>query len=468
MEKSRYAKLLKRNRQLSRKLKLSRKKFSRKVKKLSTELSKCKKSRQKLKLKRDGKKEPSRCKDAGKKEPSRCKDGGKEDNHPVLFFKKLLKDENVIMDGNLEGMDTNTIDFFTEFFNKFKSINVTINEDEIVKSSFIKPFSDIFNHIHPEIQPTLEKTMTKTFTYVTNVKRQVRIRISTDNDEDENNIKKYLYMIIFWLNVVTQYADDNICTGTLDIMIMLSKLKKTLPSSSPNDYIDKKHINTGFSDKCKHIVIYRKEEWFKVFIHETFHNYSLDFFKNNTNPHIKNMILDFFGIENKFLEVKLFEAYTESWARIMNALIIAFDKEKNKIRKFIKLADENIKIEILNGYFQVCKILKFMNLTMENLKSYNEETSNLSYYFLCSILYSDYQGYLLWLRHNNKKDRILQFDNDNSDEKQIKFVEFIKSKSGPDSIFMKNIKYFTEKFFTRNDKSYLYSYMRKSVLDFPL
>ena len=106
---------------------------------------------------------------------------------------------------------------------------------------------------------------------------------------------------------------------------------------------------------------------------------------------------------------------------------------------------------------------------MDNLKSYNEETSNLSYYFLCSILYSDYRDYLQWLRNNNKKNKILQFDNDNSEEKQKKFVEFIKSKSGPDSKFIKNINYFNDKFFTSDSSStsdsYLYTYMRKSILD---
>ena len=46
MKKSRYAKLLKRNRKLSQKLKLSRNKFSRKLRQLSSQLSKCRKLRQ--------------------------------------------------------------------------------------------------------------------------------------------------------------------------------------------------------------------------------------------------------------------------------------------------------------------------------------------------------------------------------------------------------------------------------------
>ena len=42
------------------------------------------------------------------------------------------------------------------------------------------------------------------------------------------------------------------------------------------------NINGGVSNVCvknslSEIVIFRREEWFKVLIHETFHNYGLDF-----------------------------------------------------------------------------------------------------------------------------------------------------------------------------------------------
>jgi hypothetical protein len=271
-------------------------------------------------------------------------------------------------------------------------------------------------------------------------------------------------MMIFWLSIVVQYADDNACKRQpLSIVLMLSPLKKKLPSvtCSGECEIQKPMVNTGYSVKCDHIVIYRREEWFKVFVHETFHNYSLDFFEH-TNEDVIHQLRQHFGIVRN-LEVRLFEAYTESWARIMNALLLAFDKEKKSLTTFMTIADRNIQLERLNAYYQTSKILKYMNLSLDTLHDYNEETSNLSYYFFCAMLYSDYQEYIDWSYKNNTRGRVIQFDKENTYEEQEKFKDFIIKKS-KSKTFKSNMMYFKTLFEKTTENTILSTYMKKSLL----
>ena len=67
------------------------------------------------------------------------------------------------------------------------------------------------------------------------------------------------------------------------------------------------------------VVIYRKEEWFKVFLHETMHYFAFD--ENLDNNELIDEISDFFLLKKK---IKVYEAYCEFWSRIMNSVFIAF------------------------------------------------------------------------------------------------------------------------------------------------
>lgn len=391
----------------------------------------------------------------------RTGDGGGNDDDPVKFFETLL-DSNKTIALNRE-VTTSTRQFFTEFFTKFRATSVTIDKSQIQKSDNISNY-DFLHYIDSRIRSDVSEQIQHTYFYHTYVDRPIKIYISANTKKDENKISKYLQMMVFWLHIVSQYTNKHVCNSeTLTIIVILSDLKKAVPSPSCETEctIEKPMVNTGFSDKCRQIVIYRKEEWFKVFVHETFHNYGLDFV-TYSNSKVCQQLLEFFKIEEN-LEVKLFEAYTESWARIINCLLLAYDNEKTNLGRFIELAERNIQLERLNAYFQMCKILHYMNLRFENLKTYTEETSNLSYYFFCAILYSDYQDYIQWSYTNNTPKRILQFDNDYSTDKQTNFANFIMLKSESNS-FKTNLKYFKKLFSSASPHNYLYTYMKKSLL----
>ena len=91
------------------------------------------------------------------------------------------------------------------------------------------------------------------------------------------------------------------------------------------------HVNSAFSSVCVpngEIVIFRREEWLKVFIHETFHAFGFDeglHYSDDLNNNIRKV----FSLD---IDFKVGEAYTESWARIINCIFYSYMNtiQKNK------------------------------------------------------------------------------------------------------------------------------------------
>jgi hypothetical protein len=235
-----------------------------------------------------------------------------------------------------------------------------------------------------------------------------------------------------WLFVLNEYSSKS-CSKTLVIYLYFTSLEKRLPNSNI-DILDEHNVNTAFTSTCpvdSEIVIFRKEEWFKVLIHESFHNFALDFSDMSTYECTKD-VLSIFPVNS---EVNLFESYTEFWARIMNVLFCSYmHTQKNNIDEFLKYTEMLINFERLYAFFQMVKILNFMDIEYKQLyeKSvhatnvrkhlYKENTNILSYYIITLQLINNYQGFLSWCDTNNTS--ILQFKKTNANLDH--FCEFIK------------------------------------------
>ena len=76
-----------------------------------------------------------------------------------------------------------------------------------------------------------------------------------------------------------EYEIDD-CVKNLDVDIFLTKQKKTLPEIK-DKVIGPKNVNTAYTYRCVHgstsIKLYREEDLMKVFFHETFHTFNMDF-----------------------------------------------------------------------------------------------------------------------------------------------------------------------------------------------
>jgi len=248
--------------------------------------------------------------------------------------------------------------------------------------------------------------------------------------------EEYISKVVMWLYILSNCA-SNKCSKKLNIYIYLTSLEKILPRTRM-DILDEYNVNTAFTTTCpvdSEIVIFRKEEWFKVLIHETFHNFGLDFSDMN-NDYCKEIILSIFNVES---DVNLYEAYSEFWAEIMNTLFCNFFllEDKTNVKQFLNPnSNFMIETEINFSFFQMTKVLHFMGLTYEDLYSheedsrmlrqtlYKENTNVLAYYVIKTILLNNYTDFLIWCKKNNNS--ILQFKKTSINLKR--FCEFIKNR----------------------------------------
>lgn len=244
---------------------------------------------------------------------------------------------------------------------------------------------------------------------------------------------KHVDSIIMWLYILNEYASKQ-CASNLVVYFYFTSLEKHLPNSNIQ-VLNENNVNTAFTTTCPkdaEIVVYRKEEWFKVFIHESFHNFALDFSDMN-NTECTNYILNIFPVQS---EVNLYESYTEFWAEIINALFCSFFalNDKNDVESFLSNSDFFINFERTYSFFQLTKALRFMGLSYTDLYSknihrkalretmYKEKTNVLSYYVIKTILMNNYQDFLYWCTKNNLS--LLQFKK--TLKNQMEYCKFIE------------------------------------------
>jgi len=184
--------------------------------------------------------------------------------------------------------------------------------------------------------------------------------------------------------------------------IFLSPVKKYYPE---DQVFGPANVNTGYASTEK-IVVYREEEWLKVFIHECFHFFKFDGLL--FSPEFTPRILKLFPVNSK---VNVYESYCEAWARTMNCCLIA--------------AYTNVPVSILlkrekkHAIRHMVNVLHHMGLTYHDIhhsSSFTENTNVLAYVVLCSIVMNtdylsscpfqlkDVESYLKCIEGNYKKD----------------------------------------------------------------
>jgi hypothetical protein len=268
--------------------------------------------------------------------------------------------------------------------------------------------------------------------------KRINIYFILNDLYDKINKEKYdshAKLIIMWLFIAISYAQKD-CSDHYSIYLYFTNHNKTLPIDN-KIIIDRIHVNTAFTRSCNspgEIVVFRKEEWFKVFIHETFHSFNLDFsnmYFTETQKNIKQI----FNIDTN---IDLFEAYTEFWALIIHTIFCSFYliQDKHNINLFLKTAANLIYIERSYSFFQMVKILDYMGIKYNNLHStdnisvtlkdmcYKDKTNVLCYYIIKLVLLDNYQDFFMWCLENNIN--LLMFNIDEK-KKQLKFVNFIET-----------------------------------------
>jgi len=283
-----------------------------------------------------------------------------------------------------------------------------------------------YSYIPPEVRTIIERSNKLQKTYEFRIRKDVyRINMVLPIQEKQALSKmqhsKYerfcnesLYKIYLWLFVSDHFAPHE-CSPIMTINLFFTDHLKMIAKTKMQP-LGEIHANTAFTTSCStetEINLFRSEEWFKVLIHETFHNLGMDFSEMDCSE-ADRAILQLFPIQKS--EVRLFETYCEMWAEIINVIFVVFfstkssQDDQNIINQIIiKKIETMLKIESAWSVFQCGKILDHYGLTYQQLtdsesvvakykrkSQYKEETYILSYYVIKSVFMTHVDDFIEW------------------------------------------------------------------------
>jgi hypothetical protein len=269
------------------------------------------------------------------------------------------------------------------------------------------------------------------------------------------NIIEKMYTI---LNLLSLYSP---LKGLFDISIYFTDFKKTMPKSGVLDLIN---VNTAYTSKLYDnidIHIFRTEEWYKVLIHEVFHALKLDFAFSDQQNNSSAFIYDLFKIQ--IADPRIYEAYTESFANILNVLSISFfnTRIKSNYSLMLKKFEEYINNEINWSFIQANKVMNYNNLKYENMihtykhrYEYEEKTHIISYYIVKLILLFHFNDFSEWCISTNKG---LKFDVSNIES----FFTFIREHHDTDEFLIK-----MKEFGNINTTGFIKNTLRMSIYEY--
>ena len=225
-----------------------------------------------------------------------------------------------------------------------------------------------------------------------------------NNKISDSKILNYAQQMLVWLLVVKQYETDD-CVKNLLIDVFLTNKKKVLPNLK-NEIIGPVNVNTAYTYRCMRgstsIKLFREEDLMKVFFHETFNTFNMDFLNS-----VKKQVQNIFNIDSS---ISIFESYCETWARIFHSLFLSIIQNNmennNKILKYFKVL---MCIESLHSLLQSSKVFSHMNLTIEDAinnteklhDNFKEKSHVFSYYFVTAILMLNIDSFINFCTNNN-------------------------------------------------------------------
>lgn len=241
------------------------------------------------------------------------------------------------------------------------------------------------------------------------------------------------------MHLVSMHASRSTCSSALSIYIYMTEFKKLFPTKK-GEVIDAEHVNTGMAYHCartNEVVVYRKEEWFKVLIHELFHAMGLSFIESDmpkgVDRAMQSMLQTMYSISHP---VRIYETYCEIWARILNVVFDCFvDDHANPVygtshndtefRVFMECVMEGLGKNARFAQHQCAKLLRYADLSHDILatpneknraivaEKYRENTNVFAYYVLTHSLLHSPTDFMTWCYRNNpltpNKKGIMQF-----------------------------------------------------------
>lgn len=280
-----------------------------------------------------------------------------------------------------------------------------------IESQEIDRLFDFLNKVKPYPYQIISKSLSSSMFQFANELIFASEKIK--NSMDDYNIK-YHYQLEFpnntvnvniyskeklknntFLNEIFRYIQFIISIHPVDIDITinyhLTNEKKYFRDRIPT----KEDVNSGsctISDTHCIINIWRKEEILKVTLHEMFHALKHDRYKDTSE--IIEVFKQKYNLNSE--KINTHEAYTETWANLINCFLISQTyEEKNKNFAFKNL----VAIEKYHTLFQAQKILTKIGRNKVNL---DKNTNVTAYFLIRGEIYQDLDSFLEFCRTENE------------------------------------------------------------------
>ncbi len=262
----------------------------------------------------------------------------------------------------------------------FDKMPTAMRNGGVVESPRLPPDAH-FGAIVPSLRPGAAPLAELTYAW-TIAGRAVRLRFFCYGmNQCVETCRREARCMYAWLRMAFRLAPQR-CAEKLSASIYMTEDSRLLPSSSVT-VLGPEHVNGGLSHVCARdgeIAVYRAEEFGKVFIHETFHALGLDQAGRESSAS-QEIIARAFRVP---ADADLAEAYTESWATIISAILSALTGGDDILTELAR--------EQVFAAGQAAKVLGHMGLpttvfsdASENAKVlrsllYKQETPVLAYY----------------------------------------------------------------------------------------
>lgn len=310
--------------------------------------------------------------------------------HPLMYvgLLDLYKKNKLSVEFNFD------LNNFSEFVSWCKNNKKDMNLEKIFKNS---KYYDVFFNPPPSRVYLHELLYTNMFISL-DVLQHAECEDLDYYNYSENGIEIHAYCIknddqintSLIYGIVSLFRKMFDMKKTLKLIVFMGNQKKFLNSS---EFICSDSVNSGLSIKDEVIMIWRKEEFYKVLIHELIHYFGLDFYifddiYIDLEKHFKQT-LNILGVD------RINESYTELTALMIHSIIysILFKQSFNDIFNY----------EIMFSKFQVAKIIDkmdckdFSDILNKNIK---QMTSVCSYYIVKYIFLEHFNLFLDYWKNN--------------------------------------------------------------------
>ena len=372
----------------------------------------------------------------------------------MFFFQDFIPNKIIIE------YDSNTNINYESLTNKYKKINNFLNEQK--KDNFFENLKNKYlkgNDFFPQKYYKYIISSNSPLKYYYNFKYINSIfRFETINELSEYDLKKIYFIIQFYIYLNKNNID-------LFFLVIFLPLKKKIPHKKKN-ILTSTEINSGFCvsnylNNEKFIIVYRKEEWDKVLIHEILHFLEIDSTENIRMHDFKNS----FNNKNDTNHIHLClnndkllinESTTDFWAIIIWTFMITYLKNFSKY-EFYNEHLKLLRLQIIFTYYQIKKINSFFKIDNFNdifidlknnnknnnkcINNINEMTNVFCYFHIKGCLFSNFEQFIKKFYNKDLLYPLSTLNIKNLEDFIIDSIKIFNEKSNYDNINLINNEY---------------------------